>query len=172
MSKNYKAPKDLLYPLQYDPDFETGFCADGRQVVMGLLCPCLVAYFFDANGIWIGKEINPWEYPAPTHPASGRYLLSDAAFISAMDRQTTAFQEKIGFRPGTIRVKSFFDEEYGIGIELLPEHYVDIETSPYIPDEERQNFLESRDDWLENGNFVWWWGKDYYMSAEGEVEST
>lgn len=169
-SKNYKAPKDLLYPLQ-SYDYETGMCADGRQVVMGLLCPNLVAFFFDMQGNLLGKELRLWKHPARFE--NGRYHTYEDEFEAALEQQKTEWQAEIGFQPDTIRVKHFFDAELLVGIELLPDHYLELETTDWISnEEERQEYIKDRDSWLENGNFVWWWARDYYMSAEGEVEST
>ncbi|MFO0964158.1 MAG: hypothetical protein U0793_01040 [Gemmataceae bacterium] len=70
-------PKTLatrLFPIQgYGDEFSTGVCADGRQVVMGLLCPHLVAYFFDRKGKLLGDEHRPWNKPAPRMGPDGPY---------------------------------------------------------------------------------------------------
>ena len=173
MSRNSNAPKDFLYPLQtYADEFETGFCADGRQVVMGLLCPYLVAFFFDSQGVLLGKEKHLWEYPAPVHAKSGVYEIYDDAFVALMEEQITAFQEKIGFRAGTIHIKRFIYEEESVGIQPMPDEMVDFEEASYLDERQKEDIRQSRDYWLETGNFVWWWAKDYYIDSEGEVEST
>jgi hypothetical protein len=54
-----------LYSIKNDGhDFFTGRCADGRQVVMGLLCPKLVAVFFDNKGAYLGCEERRWSAEA------------------------------------------------------------------------------------------------------------
>jgi hypothetical protein len=46
-----RKPKPRLFPIAGHGDaFVTGVCADGRQVVMGLVIPDLTAVFFDAKG--------------------------------------------------------------------------------------------------------------------------
>ncbi|HEY7155408.1 MAG TPA: hypothetical protein VH575_15710 [Gemmataceae bacterium] len=163
---------DRLFPIR-KYDYATGLCDDGRQVVMGLLCPHLVAYFFDPQGNLLAKESRPWDHPAPTMGANGPYRIYDTEFQAALDRQLRGWQAEIGFRPGTIRVKAFLDEEEPVGIELLPEHYRDIDPVAEYPDEEdRREFLKARDQWVRQGKFVWWWAKDYFMSRDGKVEST
>jgi hypothetical protein len=164
---NDKAPE--LYPIQ-EYDYEVGICADGRQVVMGLLCPYLTAFFFDPQGSLLEKERRLWNHPAPWQ--NGCYNIYDTDFEAALIQQKSDWQSEIGFQPGLIRVKAFFDDEDTVGIEPLPEHYLNLETPDEFEDEEeRQEWIRDRDAWLERGDFVWW-ARDYYMNSNGEVEST
>jgi len=168
-------PEGRLFPIQNDAcDFFTGVCADGRQVVMGLLCPQLVAFFFDPQGNLLGREERPWSAEAAelagTPPPYRIYAEGFQALITA---QRQEWQTEIGCREATIRIKEFLDDEYSVGIEILPDHYQNLDTSSEDYDaEELQELVEEREEWLAAGNFVWWWAKDYYMSREGEVEST
>jgi hypothetical protein len=164
-----------VYPIQNDGyDFFTGVCSDGRQVVMGLLCPELVAFFFDPEGNLLGREQRPWsaeagELAGHTPP----YQIYGERFEQLINAQRLEWQAEIGYRPATIGIKEFLDHEYSVGIEVLPDYlqFLDIEAER-DSEEERQDLLETRDSWLAEGNFVWWWAKDYYMSREGEIEST
>jgi hypothetical protein len=143
-----------LFPIQgYEEDFDTGICAGGHQVVLGVFEPQLIAYFFDPEGNLLRTE-----HRSPQVPARGGY-------------RDTAYSEwklELGFVPGPIYIKIFFDFEEYVGIELIPEHLQPEEIAAE-PDAE---LAESRAGWLEGGNFVWWWAKDYWMSSEGKVEST
>jgi hypothetical protein len=161
---------EQLFPIQ-PYDFETGTCADGRQVVMGLLCPHLVAYFFDPQGNLLRREQRLWNKPAPRFGTDGPFKIHDEEFRSALERQEREWQAELGFTPGTIWVKQFLDGT-PVGIELLPDHYQDLENADWLDEEEKQELMESRAEWLERGSFVWWWAKDYYMSKDGKVEST
>jgi hypothetical protein len=168
-------PKARLFPIQnHGYDFFTGVCPDGRQVVMGLLCPELVAFFFDSEGNYLGREERPWSVEAGQ--LAGReppYNIFGDRFQEVIGNQLREWQCELGFRIATIRVKEFLDDEQTVGIEVLPSHYRDIETDTWFrSEEERQRFIESRDRWLERGSFVWWWAKDYFMSKDGAVEST
>ena len=74
-------PEDRQFPLTgYGDEFVTGACPDGRQVVMGLLCPHLVAYFFDPAGRLLGDEHRPWDHPAPRLRDTGPYDIYDPPF--------------------------------------------------------------------------------------------
>lgn len=138
---------------------------------MGLLCPNLVAFFFDEQGNLNQKESRLWEYPATRR--DGIYQIYDDAFRAALAQQKSRWKTEVGFQPGVIHIKQFYDEAHTVGIEILPEHYQDLETSDEFEDEEeRQGWMQDRDAWLERGEFVWWWAKDYYMNAAGEVDST
>jgi hypothetical protein len=168
----HKTPSDRLFPIQ-EHDYSTGVCADGRQVVMGLLCPNLVAYFFNRDGTLLGRENRLWNVPARRMDGNGPYLIYDPEFVEALNLQLGEWQSQLGFRPSTIWIKPFFDDEHPVGIELLPEHYRDLDHADWIDHEEdREGLKRLRDQWIEWGNFVWWWAKDYFMSREGKVEST
>ncbi len=164
---------ERLFPIQAY-DYETGVCADGRQVVMGLLCPELVAFFFDAQGNLVSREGRHWS------DAAGKiaghqppYHISSDEFDALIDAERKAWQVELGYSPATIRVKEFYDDEYPVGIQILPGHLANVETETWFRDEEeRQEFIKSRDRWLAEGSFVWWWARDYFMSKDGEVEST
>jgi hypothetical protein len=166
---------ERLFPIQSQGyDFFTGICADGRQVVMGLLCPELVAYFFDAHGSLVGAQRRTWSDAAAD--VAGRvppYRIFNDEFKALIGLQRREWEGELGFRTATIHVKEFFDHELGVGIELLPAYLREIETAPWFRDtQERERAAKLRNRWVEDGNFVWYWAKDYYMSPTGEVEST
>jgi hypothetical protein len=137
---------------------------------MGLLCPTLVAYFFAPDGVLLRTEERPWDYPAPRLHGTGPYSIYDPEFRSKLQLQFASWQAEIGFRPEVIWIQAFLDLERFVGIEAIPEHLLtgeeDEDAAECI---EREKALQ---DWIANGNFVFWWAKDYYMSKDGEVEST
>jgi hypothetical protein len=78
---------------------------------------------------------------------------------------------RTGVRAAPIRVKQFWARGTGVGIEELPGWAREIETATWITDEERQDSRKSRDQWIADGKFVFWWGRSYHMSKDGVVES-
>jgi hypothetical protein len=162
------------FPItSYGDVFVTGVCDDGRQLVMGLLCPLVVAYFFDSDGRLIGDERRPWNHPAPRIGGDGPYRIYDERFQAALDAQLREWQESIGYRPGPIRVRAFLDPRHPVGITLIPEHLDLSKDQRREVDEEELPYLDqSRAEWLAAGNFVWWWAKDYWTAPDGEVIST
>ena len=75
-----------------------------------------------------------------------------------------------------IEIHSFYQRESGIGINAVPPHYEAFlqgkrEEHELDPGEERFT-IELIRGWIEDGNYELCWGNDYYMSAEGEVESS
>lgn len=164
--RNPKVPERKIFALEsYEPDFYTGTVDDGRQVIMGLLCPEVVACFFDAEGNFTGITKQPWKQAAPRFGADGPYKLGDPAFEAAINQQIEDWQEELGYTNEPIKIKLFADDEMGIGISELPEHLKE-------PDPDDEDFEETLSNWKESGNFIFIWGKDYWMSASGEVEST
>ena len=109
---------------------------------MGLLCPNLVAYFFMRDGSLIGRQARPWVYPAPGAEGRG-YDIYDERFQSHLSEQVRGWKGELGFSPGAVRVRAFFDEEYYVGFE------------------------EAADD-----EIVFYWAKEYFLAPDGEVEST
>jgi hypothetical protein len=138
---------------------------------MGLLCPHLVAYFFDGKGLLLADEHRPWTTPAPTTEPNGPYDIYDAAFEKAFAKQMRQWKSELGFRPGTIKIRAFLDDRHPVGITLFPDHLNPDEIGNLDEDEQRA-FAESRAEWIAEGQFVWWWAKDYEMAKDGEVEST
>ncbi len=132
----------------YEEDFDTGRTGDGRQVVLGLLCPSLVAYFFTPDGGLIGREVRPWEYPAPGAEGIG-YAIYDKRFQGHLAEQMQGWKQELGFSPGPIRVGAFFDEEYYVGFEQSDEQG-----------------LGASDE------IVFYWAKEYFLAPDGEGEST
>ena len=77
------------------------------------------------------------------------------------------------FTPGTISVKPFFLTECSIGIRDLPDHLQEFLDHPENADEEeRRYYPEEVKEWRERGSFVLWWNEDYFLSKEGELESS
>lgn len=153
-----------LYSLNgYGSDFYTGRIGDGRQALMGLLCPELVTFFFSPDGALIGREARPWDYPAPQFHGDGPYQIYDAEFRRRLEEQMSGWKSALGFEAQTIGVQAFFDREYYVGVEELPG-----------PEEEEdwEGEAEVLEAWREQGVFTFYWAKDYIMSADGEVEST
>lgn len=159
-----------LFPLQgHGDEFHTGICPDGSQVLMGLLAPYVVAYFFDSRGALTGARRQPWRQPAPRIGHDGPFRLQDPSFKRALAQQLQDWKAELGFRPAPLQVRAFQDEELGVGIEELPELYRDLsEADP----EEHEELERERDEWLRDGMFVFWWAKDYHLSREGEVLSS
>lgn len=161
-----------LFPIQ-GYDYETGVCADGRQVILGLLCPSLVAVWFDANGKYLDYEERPWG--AAAAELAGReppYNISGDRFGELIAEQLKAWQAELGFNAATIRVEQFRLPGLGIAIQELPGWALEIETATWLTDAERQEYRKARDQWVADGKFVFWWGRSYHMSRDGEVEST
>jgi hypothetical protein len=151
-------------------DFQTGITSEGRQVLMGLLCPHLVAYFFSPAGDLQEREARAWHYPAPRMKGNGPFQIYDDEFERRLNLQRDEWKQAMGFKESPIRVKEFFDKENSVGIEPLPEHMLDLS---WCEDEEEQQLVEQgRDEWIAEGKFVFYWAKDYFMTRDGEVESS
>jgi hypothetical protein len=167
--------ENRLFPItSYGDDFVTGVCADGRQVVMGLLCPHVVAYFFDPDGRLVGDEHRPWNHPAPRMGlGDGPYQIYDKPFRAALDTQLREWQESIGYCRGPIRVRAFLDPRHPVGVTPVPDHLDPPEDEwRELDEEERQDLEQARAEWLARGQFVWWWAKDYWTAPDGRVVST
>jgi hypothetical protein len=169
------ASEDRLFPLNFrgvDAGGPvTGVCADGRQVVMGLLCPNLVAYFFDPKGDLLHEEHRSWLHPAPRRGA-GPYQIYDEAFQSALATQFQKWQQTLGFNRCAIQVRAFLDERYVVGIELFPDHLQPTADEwQSMTEQERQDMQQARAKWKAAGTFVWWWAEDYWINPDGTVGS-
>jgi hypothetical protein len=161
----------MPFLIQHEPDyyFSVGTCSDGRQALMGLLCPFLVTYFFDAHGSLLGSDYQPWNYPAPRQSPDKPYHTHDPQFKEAFAQQEKQWQEALGFQAGTIQIEAFWDEENYVGIRLLPDWLAE---EPEEDPEERAFWEEQLANWQTSGMFVLWWGNNYNMNADGSIESS
>jgi hypothetical protein len=160
---------------QGDYDFLVGTTRDGRQVLMGLLCPELVVVFFDPEGRFLECEARPWEVPAPRMPGGTPFQIYDREFRESIRAQIQGWHEEIGFEPGPIAVREFFIWDRWLGIKDLPDHLEEFLADPSgaaEDEEEADDLRESINLWLNDGQFVLWWAKDYWMGADGDVDST
>lgn len=167
-----------LYPIRPGQGyFDAGMTGDGRQVLMGLYCPDLVAIFFDASGDLISREARHLEFMRPSgvivdgNPIEGMVRYYDI-YDERIPPRIVAWQEELEFRPATIRVKRFFLGGPGIGIEDYPSHFGEILDDPSVSDEEKDDVRDSMRLWDADGQFVLLWGNDYWLDDSGEVTSS
>ncbi len=177
----------------YGNDFFTGVTSDGRQVLMGLLCPNLVAVFFDAEGSYLSHDVLDltmlpprmgvtgvsWQTPTGVESINGiregPFKISDPTFQSSLANDIGSLKAKVGFIERPIRLRQFKLDGQSIGIELLPRHLAEFKTNPdgVAEDQEELNELQSElADWESSGNFVFYWAKDYWFGPNGQIEST
>jgi hypothetical protein len=169
-SNESSAPR-RLYAIQYI-DYEqfcAGLTSDDRQVLIGLLYPEIVAVFFDAKGEFIGVE----RRPLTNAREQGRPNPYDPDLHPVVMHSLSVWQMEMGFRPGTIEVRRF--ETYGAAIADRPWHYEEFLRNPaaFEPDEREQAaWRDEVRSWDQRGLFVLHWGKDYWMNADGSIDST
>jgi hypothetical protein len=160
-----------LYRIQSCPDrYWTGTVYGDRQVVMGLMYPELVVVLFDSEGNLLEIQTRLLHFKAKSMGPNGPYLLGGEEFERKLDIQLSSWQSEMGFQEGTISVKPFWSSEYWTGIEDIPQGSREmLENIEEIEDEEEmQDFLDSMDRWKQEGNFVFWWCKDYFVNRDGE----
>ncbi len=99
---------------------------------------------------------------------------TEGNFLAAFSRETSELPLVVqSFVPGTISVKAFSLPELGLGIQDLPDHYQDFLDHPENNNEdERQHYPKEIDEWRESGSFVLLRNEDYYLNADGEIESS
>jgi hypothetical protein len=156
----------------YAQDSYTGQVGDGRQVLMGLLCPNVVAYFFARSGELLNREVRPWEYPAPSHGEDGPYKIYDSEFERHLSAQISRWQNEIGYHGQAISVQPFFDEEFFVGACEIPRELLDLTDADEDEREELEEELALWEERKADGEFVFYWAKDYLMSADGTVLAT
>ena len=154
-----------LYKIQNDiHHYHTGHLSSGNQVLMDEAH----RIEFDLEGNLIaafGRENSQTTLTA--YDVEGKVL---AAFTQ---EEVPLPSMMLPYTPGTISVKPFFLPEDWLGIRDLPDHYQEfLDNSENADEEERQYYPEEIRDWRECGNFVLWWNEDYFLNADGELESS
>lgn len=144
---------------------------------MGLYCPNLVAIFFDREGNL--RDVQQRVL---------RFMVEDAergvgTFIydERIEPELLSWQGDLGFQPATIRVHKFVvleesgnkDEKVcqrdGIGIQDYPAFYYDLLATPHdYTEEDREHVRNELPRWEKDGQFVLWWGNDYWFDGTGE----
>jgi hypothetical protein len=154
-------------------DFTTGNSAQGEQVLIGLNLgykrECVEALFFDSNGEFLRQEKRPLNVPE----GSGIASMGNPGIRKQVTGLFASWKNDLGFSPGVIHVKRFNVDR--VGIEDRPSTYEAFlrgEDCDGIVDEERSEFMNSVRKWDDAGMFIFWWGKDYWMNADGTIHST
>lgn len=143
--------------------FDAGTTSDGRQALMGAFWEQTFALFFDTDGRLLEYATRPLLPGRPSgQPDHGPSR-------SAIE----AWQAELGFEPADIRVKRFSCRAAGVGIEDLPSHLEEfLEDPDGFNDEDRVNYPIEIQKWIENGDFVLYWGNDLWLDGNGHVTST
>jgi hypothetical protein len=140
--------------------------ADNRQVILGLQLPDIVILFFDMDGNFLEAETIPLSLETQTLGDTGLTV----EFQDAYNRELRALEQRLDYKPSTIRVKQFFLHDLELGIEDLPSHYVNVLQAPSQYEEEEVAFIrKDLERWKQEGWFVFHWGTDYWMDKDGHV---
>jgi len=164
--------EDRLLAIQgHSDDFYAGVTADGRQVLMGSNRPNIVAYFFTPEGVLLGRDTRRLEREPPRPGGVGPYLTRDPSYLASEHRQVARWQEDLGFRPATIRVRAFtgLGDDF-VKVEAVPRYWLEVD--PLEHEKDREGRMRAIEEWKADGNFVLWWNEEYHMSKDGEVIST
>jgi hypothetical protein len=170
------AQPERLYPIKPDEGhfFYAGIIPGEQQVLMGLFCPDLVAFCFDAAGNLLCVHSRPLPFLRRSD------VLVDGQSIEGLVRpydiyderipqQLDAWQRELQFQPQTIRVKKFSLPELGIRIEDYPDYFDEVFADPRADQEEKDHVRAFQREWEAARQFVLWWGNDYWLDDTGEV---
>jgi hypothetical protein len=159
--------RERRYPIRSHDGyfFYTGRTRDDGQVLMGLFCPDLVAFYFDLEGNLLRSGRRPVPFWQGVNTPYDIYDERIPPLIKA-------WKKEMGLRPATIKVMKFFSKKHGIGIEDYPSHFHETLSDPAADEEEKAAVRESLASWDEDGQFVLLWGNDYWLDGSGEVVSS
>jgi hypothetical protein len=158
--------EERRYPIKPDEGyFEAGITNNHEQVLFGLLCPDLVAFFFDSEGNLLRIEKRTLDF---FHDVQPPYNIYDGRIPKHVD----TWKRDMGLQPAVISIKRFFSEDLYIGIEDYPNHFEDNLADPEASEEEKDDVRNSMQLWDKDGQFVLWWGNDYWLDGSGRVVSS
>jgi hypothetical protein len=129
----------------------------------------LTALFFDGEGNLIDTQTRS----LPAAPDMRGLSSSDPRFEQVVAKATQAWHDEMRFQPSVIKVRRF--DHDGLKIEDLPDSYQEFISDPEafeLDEDERARWREQVTQWMNEGMFVLWWGKDYWINSAGEVDST
>lgn len=145
--------------------FFTGRTSTNDQILFGIIAEDggleVACVWFDSGGRFL-------RFHTERVTARPGQTAEDAAQI-----QLAEFQDGCGYRPEAIHVERFSVPGRFIRIDDIPEHYQKFLSDPSQYEPERQEELAGDiRKWVDDGDFVLWWGEDYYVDKEGEVVSS
>lgn len=155
----------------YGSDFWTGGTSDSRQVVMGLLCPHLVAYFFSSEGHFMEVEARPWEYPAPRLSHNAPFQIHDAEFERSLGEQFAWWENELDFEAKPIQIQPFFDQERWVGTQEMADYLADANEDDETEELDEGEQAE-RAALIATGQFIFYWAKEYWLAPDGHVTGT
>jgi hypothetical protein len=156
-----------LYPIRSHEDygFYAGVTPDNRQVLMGLLCPNIVVFLFNATGSLVEtKQRRVHFFEGVTPP----FDIYDGRIPPMID----AWQTEMRLQPGIIKVKKFFSLDLSVVIEDYPSHFEAILSDPQEGEDAKIDIRDSIKSWDKEKQFVLIWGNDYWLNNSGEVVSS
>ena len=166
---NYDLSK--IYPVQVEHEtcgFLPGRLPSGEQVLIGEIdLTLLLGLFFTPDGRLLRHEFfpvpfnpDPNESPARQQYAQG-YVLQDAK---------RRWMADLGMKLGEIRVRHFAFPQWRVGIAEWP--LSEWEEVASLLEQGLPLESEFQLNWQEHGCWVLHWGREHWMSAEGEVDAT
>jgi hypothetical protein len=163
----------MNYTIQnYDDYYSTGTTGNDEQVVMGLIAPDIVIYFFDQEGFYLRQKSVPLPNPPEKDSESGIYLL-DSHFIARFADELAEVKRQFGYQPGPISIETFFDPKNYVGVSSYPSNYQEFLDYPdRFSEEEKQAYESYIKQWDDDECFVFCWGEEYWMNSNGEIESS
>lgn len=159
--------KQRRYTISPAPDrpFRVGRAPDGKQYILGPMYSEVVAYVFDPDGRTISCERRTWRQPEMSKNDIGVYWLYERGTRSDVEEKIVAWKRELGLMEVAIVVDGFFDTEYNVGIEDIPqclEAVVEGETAFETREREREKI-----GWIQSGKFIFWWELDYWLASDG-----
>lgn len=161
-----------MFRIQSHPanDYSTGKNPAGEPIIIGLLYPYLCCLLFDISGEFVEARFRHVACPARTVRKGGPFLIEDPDFQDALHKQIALWGEELEFEEQPILIQKFASPEFLLGIELLPRHFSQFQDAPDdFTEEDRFEYPTMIDEWLADGNFVFWWRTDYYLDKHGEI---
>ncbi len=149
-----------------------GRLADGRLALMGAYGDELVCVAFGPDGAFGEVLARPLSLPA----RGGERADAEGSppGVEPWLPQAEAWQGELGWSAGPIDVQPFLLWDRQIYLADYPGWAIRYRADPIVvrDPEERAQVQQQVREWEESGAFVFWWGKDYFMSKDGEAVST
>jgi hypothetical protein len=152
-----------LFPIQDDQGYySTGVLPNGNQVLCGVGGPNFVKVEFSGSGDYLDIKETPTD-PHLLRAVGERFL---AVNQTELNQEFEDWKNAMELIPSTIQVKLFSIENYRIALQEFPEF---MQEEAERGDEDAIEWMQ---EWKASGSFVLYWGNDYFLSPDGEVESS
>lgn len=162
----YFRSENYLYHIRTQPSYY--FCvgaSKSMQALWGIIGETVHLISFSITGDLLDVKSFGWN--------DFNSSIDEKSYDSLIWAASLRFVKEYDLESDTISVKRFWIENLNAGVEDVSDTIKEMIQSPEIFDSvELADCTESFEAWKQEDQYVFWWEQNYYMSKDGDVETS